>query len=129
MDMTDLYKNLLINSFRGTSITAPATIYLALFTTATSDSAGGTEVTGGGYARQPVTFIAPPTPGVSNNSAIVTFTNFAALTTVTHAALMTHLTNSYATSAWMHGPLVTPKAVAAGADLPIAAGDIDLTFN
>lgn len=29
----------------------PATVYLALFTTAPSESGGGTEVSGGGYAR------------------------------------------------------------------------------
>lgn len=37
--------------FRGQAYTAPTTIYVALFTSACSDSAIGTEVTGGSYAR------------------------------------------------------------------------------
>jgi hypothetical protein len=37
------------------SYSAPATLYLALFTAAPSDSGGGTEVTGGSYARAAVT--------------------------------------------------------------------------
>lgn len=35
--------------------TAPATVYLALYTAAPSASGGGTEVTGGSYARKSVT--------------------------------------------------------------------------
>lgn len=36
---------------RGQAYTPPATVYVALFTAAPSDSAAGTEVTGGSYAR------------------------------------------------------------------------------
>ena len=35
--------------------TAPATLYLAVFTAAPTDAGGGTEVTGGSYARLAVT--------------------------------------------------------------------------
>lgn len=37
------------------SYSAPATLYLALFTAAPNDVGGGTEVTGGSYARKAVT--------------------------------------------------------------------------
>lgn len=37
--------------FRGRSYSPPATLYFALFTAAPSDSGGGTEVSGTGYAR------------------------------------------------------------------------------
>jgi hypothetical protein len=37
--------------FRGGSFAAPATLYLALYTTATTAAGGGTEATGGSYAR------------------------------------------------------------------------------
>ena len=38
-----------------TSYSAPGTLYVALFTAAPSDSGGGTEVSGGSYARVAVT--------------------------------------------------------------------------
>lgn len=41
--------------FGATAFSAPGTLYVALFTAAPSDSGGGTEVTGGSYARVAVT--------------------------------------------------------------------------
>ena len=38
--------------FGGNAYTAPTTLYVALYTVAPSDTGGGTEVSGGGYARQ-----------------------------------------------------------------------------
>lgn len=56
--LTDFAENKLIDAvFRGQALGAPATFYVALFTTACSDSAAGTEVStiGTGYARAAVT--------------------------------------------------------------------------
>jgi hypothetical protein len=54
--MSDYLENKLIDHlFRGTAFTAPTTLYFALLTAAPSDSGGGTEVTGGSYARVAVT--------------------------------------------------------------------------
>lgn len=58
---------------------APDAIYVGLFTAAPSDSGGGTEVSGGSYARVQVTqddasWAAPSgTPSSTSNSAAVTF--------------------------------------------------------
>lgn len=41
--------------FRGQTLTPPTTIYVALLTAAPSDAGGGTEVSGGSYARTGVT--------------------------------------------------------------------------
>lgn len=50
--MSDYLENKLIDHvFRGLSFTAPAALYVALFTAAPNDTGGGTEVTGGSYAR------------------------------------------------------------------------------
>lgn len=46
-------------ALRGIPWSAPSTVYVALYTVAPTASGGGTEVSGGGYARQPVTFNAP----------------------------------------------------------------------
>lgn len=50
--MSDYLENALLDHvFRGLSYTAPTTLYVALFTAAPSDAGGGTEVSGGAYAR------------------------------------------------------------------------------
>lgn len=54
--MTDYLENKIIDwLFRGQAFTPPATIYVGLLTAGCSDSSGGTEVTGGSYARVAVT--------------------------------------------------------------------------
>lgn len=54
--MSDYLENKLIDFlFRGQTLTAPATIYVGLLTAAPSDTGGGTEVSGGSYARASVT--------------------------------------------------------------------------
>jgi len=50
--LSDYLENKLIDwLLRGQTFTAPATAYVALLTAAPSDTGGGTEVTGGSYAR------------------------------------------------------------------------------
>jgi hypothetical protein len=71
--------------FRNTALTSPGTVHMALYTAAPTDSGGGTQVTGAGYARQTVTFGAPSN-GVIANTAEVEFTatggNFGAVVAV-----------------------------------------------
>lgn len=50
-----LERALLDHVFGKTTYTGPATVYLGLFTAAPSDAGGGTEVTGGSYARASLT--------------------------------------------------------------------------
>lgn len=59
--------------------TTPITPYLALFTAAPTDAAGGTEATGGGYARvSSASKWAAPTSGAGTvtNNATISFTTF-----------------------------------------------------
>lgn len=50
--MTDYVENKIVDwLFRGQTFTPPASLYVGLLTAAPSDSAAGTEVTGGSYAR------------------------------------------------------------------------------
>lgn len=74
-DMSNYLENKVIDVFfRNQSFTAAPTVYVALFTAVSDAEAGtGTEVSGGGYARQAVTF-GSPSNGVSSNSATVTWT-------------------------------------------------------
>jgi hypothetical protein len=61
----------------GGDYTRPATVYLALFTTAPTDAGGGVEVSGGSYARASVTNNATNFPaavdGEKTNGIDITF--------------------------------------------------------
>lgn len=54
-----LSAGLLNAALRNTAFTPPTAIYLALYTSDPTQADTGTEVTGGGYVRQAVTFTAP----------------------------------------------------------------------
>ena len=72
-EMSNYLENALINAtLRNTSYTSPTTTYLALYTSDPTDADTGTEITGGSYVRQAITFGAPSN-GTSTNSAAVEF--------------------------------------------------------
>lgn len=79
MPLSDYVERALINWFRGTAMpTAPATLYVSLYTADPTDVAGsGTEASYAGYTRVAVTLAAPATaptdPGPVTNTAAVTF--------------------------------------------------------
>ena len=73
MSKTNYLEDALLNHvLRHTAYTSPGTVYLGLYTVSPSETGGGTEVAGGSYARQPVTFGAP-SGGSTSNTADVTF--------------------------------------------------------
>jgi len=107
--------------------TRPTAWFVALYTAAPSDSGGGTEVSGSGYARQAVAFNAAATPGgTTTNSADVSFTaaggNYG---TVTHLGIFD--ASSSGNLLW-HGALTADKTIADGDTITFAAGNIDLTM-
>lgn len=122
--ISDYLENALINEvLRNVGYTPAATVYLALFTTATTDAGGGTEATGGSYARQAITFSAA-SGGATSNSGAVSFTNMPAVT-ITHAAIMDASTSG---NMLFHGALTASKTVGAGDTLTFAVGDIDVSL-
>ena len=71
--MSDYLENKLVDHiFRGVSFTAPAALHVALFTAAPSDSGGGTEVSGGSYARAA---LSPSTTNWASTGGATTTTN------------------------------------------------------
>jgi len=73
MSKTNYLETALINHvLRNTAFSSPTTVYVGLFLVAPTESGGGTEVSGGAYARQSVTFTAP-SPDSTANDADVTF--------------------------------------------------------
>lgn len=111
--------------FGGTSYTAPSTLYVALFTAAPSDSGGGTEVSGGAYARQTIAFT---TSGdtTSNNAAIEFPTATANYGTVTHVGVY-DASSAGNLMAW--AALTSSKTIETGDVFRIPSGDLDITLN
>lgn len=71
MSKTNYLETSLLNHvLRNVSYTSPTQPYVALFTVAPDETGGGTEVSGGGYARQAVTFTAPAPDSVSNTTDV-----------------------------------------------------------
>lgn len=64
-----------------TALTSPANLYIALFTAAPTVAGGGTEVTGGSYARALVSFTSTATAGEYENTS-VTITDMPAASVV-----------------------------------------------
>lgn len=77
--ISNYLEDALINHiFRNTDFARTANIYVALFTAAPSDAGGGTEVSGGSYARQAVATgsssgWAAASGGATENSSAITF--------------------------------------------------------
>lgn len=125
MPLTDFAENALLNvTLRNVAYTPPVTVYVALFTATPSDTGGGTEVTGGSYARQAASFVAP-TAGATSNGAALTFTNLPAAT-ITHAAIFDAAT---AGNMLYYGALTAARTVVAGDSLTIPIGDLDVTLD
>ena len=126
-EFTDFLENKIIDHLlRNQAYTPPATVYLALFTTATSDAGGGTEVSGGAYARQAVT-LAAASGGASSNTAEITFPQATAdWGTVTHCALFDQLSGG---NMLMHTILDASKTVNNGDTFKMNIGDLDITVD
>lgn len=109
------------------SATRPTAWYVALYTAAPSDSGGGTEVSGSGYARQSVTFDAASSPGgTTANSAAVSFTaSGGSFGTVTHIGIFDAVSGG---NLLWHGAMTASKTVADGDTLEFSTGNIDLTI-
>ena len=125
-EMGNYLENALINAvLRNTSYTSPTTTYLALYTSDPTDADTGTEVTGGSYARQPITFGAPSN-GVSTNSAAIEFPQATgSWGTVTHVAIRDALTSG---NLLFHTPLDTSKTINSGDVFKITSGNLSVTL-
>jgi hypothetical protein len=128
-EMSNYLENALINAtLRNTTYTAPATVYVSLWTSDPTDAGSGTEVSTSGtsYARQSVTFGAPSN-GASLNTTAVEFPQ---------------ATASYGTVGWIgindastsgnllyHSPLTTSKTIDTGDIFKIAIGSLSVTLS
>jgi hypothetical protein len=109
------------------SATRPTAWYVALYTVAPSDSGGGTEVSGSGYARQSVTFDAASSPGgTTSNTGAVSFTaSGGAFGTVVAIGIFDAVSSG---NLLWHGNMTASKTVDDGDTLEFSIGNIDLTL-
>lgn len=126
-NLSDYYENKIIDHmFRNQAFTPPSTLYLALYTVAPSDAGGGTEVSGGSYARQSFTLTAA-SGGASSNSADITFpTATANWGTIVAVGILDASTGG---NLLMWGNLASSKIVNSGDTFKINAGDLDITID
>jgi hypothetical protein len=126
---TDYTENLALTYlFTTGSATRPTAWYVGLFTAAPSDTGGGTEVSGNGYARV-------VTGTISGSGTATTFTNAAAIEfaaasggnwgTIGWAGIFTASTGG-TLLAW--APLTTAKAINDGDIFRIPASSLSITL-
>lgn len=127
---SDYTENLLLNWLLTTnSATRPTAWYVGLFTAAPSDTGGGTEVTGNGYARVATgTISVSGTDTLATNAAAI---EFAAASggnwgTITHAAIF-DASSSGNMLAW--AALTTSRTINDGDVFRIPAGSLDITLT
>ena len=121
-----LENELLDTAFNAATYTGPATIYTALFTVNPTDSGGGTEVTGGGYARQTVDFGTASGGAIANITAATSWTASGAnYGTVTGMALF-HASAAGNMLAW---DAISSAVVDDGDTIQFPVGDIDITLD
>jgi hypothetical protein len=125
-EMSNYLENALINAtLRNTSYTSPSVVYLGLYTSDPTDADTGTEVSGGSYARQAITFGAPSN-GVTTNTAAIEFPQATATWgTVGWIGIEDALTGG---NLLYHSPLDASKAIASGDIFKIAIGSLSVTL-
>jgi hypothetical protein len=115
-----------------TSYTMPGTVYLALFTTAVNDAGGGTECTGGSYARKLTAgsdWVAA-SAGASSNATVITFvTPTGSWGTATHFAIMASVSGTTAADYIGWSDLTTSQAIGTGNTVSFAIGALTLSLT
>jgi len=127
---SDYLENALLDhQLGGPDYTRPATVYVALYTVAPTDAGGGTEVSGGSYARVAVTNNATNWPaasgGAKSNGTEITFAEATAdWGTVVAFGIFDAVTGGNLMD-W--ADLTASKAIDSGDTAKFAVGELDLT--
>lgn len=126
-EMSNYLENALINAvLRNTSYTSPTTTYLALYTSDPTDADTGTEISGGSYARQAITFGAPSN-GVTTNSSAVEFPQATAdWGVISHVAIRDAVTSG---NLLFHTALDASKTINNGDIFKITSGNLSVTLS
>jgi hypothetical protein len=127
-EMSNYLEVALLNAtLNGTTYTAPATVYVSLWTSDPTDAGSGTEVSGGSYARTAVSFAtASGTSGNVLNDADVTFPT----ATASWGVVGWIGINDAATAGNLlyHTALDTSKTIDSGDIFKISTGNLSVTL-
>ena len=121
-----LEAKILDHVLNNTSYTSPTTTYVGLYTVAPDDTGGGTEVTGGSYARQALS-VSTASGGIVTSDADITFPQ-ATANWGTVVAIGIH-DASAAGNLLMYTDLTTSKTIETGDILKIASGNLTVTLD
>jgi hypothetical protein len=121
-----LENKLLDHVLNNASFTSPTTTFVGLFTAAPTDTASGTEVTGGSYARQ-VLSVSTASSGVVTSDSDITFPqatgNWGTIVAIgVHDALSSG-------NLLMYTDLTTSKTIETGDILKISSGSLTVSLD
>ena len=109
-----------------TTWTKPTAVYLGLFTADPGEATGGTEVSGGSYARQAVAFNAASAGATENTSEIVFPVATADWGTIGWVVIFDVVSGG--NRIW-HGPLTVSKLINTDDQFRMAAGALDVNLD
>lgn len=141
--LTNFAENRIVDALlRGQALGAPATVHVGLDTVACTEAGGGTEVTGGGYARAAVasslanwagtqsagsTVASSGTSGTTGNNGPITFpTPSGSWGTVVSVRFFDAPTGG---NAWVCTPLLVQQTINTGNSVSFPAGSLTLQID
>lgn len=123
---SDYLEDAVLEHVLGGSSLAQPTPYAALFTAAPNDAGGGTEVTGGAYARV-ATGAFSSTSGTADNDADIEFPEATAnWGTITHFGIFDASSGG---NLLVHGALDSSVSIETGDVFRFNAGDLDVSLD
>ena len=123
-NLPNIIENQLLDALVGTTAyTVTTPIRLALVTANGDDATAGTQVTGGSYARQTITFDAASGGSISNNSVI----NFTGMPSATVVGIEIY-DNAGTPKRLAYGPLTTSRVITAGDTVQFAVSTVTLSL-
>jgi hypothetical protein len=121
-----LEDKILDHVLKNTSYTSPSTVYLGLYTSDPTDANVGTEVSGGSYARQSISFDVA-SGGVSTTDANIEFPQATgSWGTISHIGILDALTTG---NLLFHTPLTTSKVIDTGDIFRVSTHNLTVTLD
>ena len=115
----------MLDHFLGTASTsAPANVFLSLWTSDPTDAGSGTELSGDAYARQDINFAAASGGAASSNATVTFPTATGSWGTITHIGIHDAVSSG---NLLYHSALSASKAIASGDVFQVASGAITIT--
>jgi len=126
MPMTQYLENKVLDgTLKATTYTAPANVYMGLYSTTSTATTPGTELSGNNYSRQEVLFNTAAA-GISTGNANVTFS---ATGNNWPAAVSAAILDASTSGNMLYYTSITPKVVAAGDTLVFDGANIVITIS